>query len=105
MPRNKNVSMVISKNHDFGSIGGGELEFRATKEAYKLLNINLEQKKLEYPLGPSLGQCCGGFIKINLIKFDNGKKLLKKYDLNESIIQNNKKSIYFWSGSRRQFIS
>ena len=30
--------MVISKNNQYGTIGGGELEYRVTNESIKLLN-------------------------------------------------------------------
>ena len=69
VPRNENVSMVISKTNEFGTIGGGELEFQTTKQAKNLLKNNkINEKIIELPLGPSLGQCCGGYVKIKLIK-------------------------------------
>ena len=30
VPRNKNVTMVINNQNQYGTIGGGELEYRAT---------------------------------------------------------------------------
>lgn len=49
----------------FGSIGGGNLEYQALNHASNLLakkTNNITIKK--YPLGATLGQCCGGFVKI-----------------------------------------
>ena len=67
VPRNENVSMVISSSMQFGTIGGGELEYQITRKSKSLLNtLNCNQKIIELPLGPSLGQCCGGFVKIQL---------------------------------------
>ena len=83
VPREKNVFMVISSENQFGTIGGGEFEFRVTKESLKLLQLKDKYNDtFQYSLGPSLGQCCGGYIKVELIKFDNGLKLLEKLTLN-----------------------
>ena len=30
VPRNENVCMVVSQNNQYGTIGGGELEYRVT---------------------------------------------------------------------------
>ena len=91
--------MIISENNQFGTIGGGELEYRTTKEALKLLlNSNQKNKTLKFPLGPSLGQCCGGYVKIELIKFNNGKNLLKKFDLKNQIINQNENLYIFGAG-------
>ena len=98
VPRNKNVYMVISNNKQFGTIGGGELEFRATNEAKKLLKNNLKKNILKYPLGPSLGQCCGGYLKIELNKFSSGKKLIEKLDLKNYILKENNNLYIFGAG-------
>ena len=69
VPRDQNVNMIISNLQEFGTIGGGELEFQVIKSAKNLLNSNNNQKTLDLLLGPSLGQCCGGFVKIELVIF------------------------------------
>jgi xanthine dehydrogenase accessory factor len=46
-----------------GTIGGGNLEFQAIKSARRLSETGQTDIK-SYPLGPQLGQCCGGFVKI-----------------------------------------
>jgi xanthine dehydrogenase accessory factor len=54
----------------FGSIGGGNLEFQALDHARHLLTQttnNITNNK--YPLGATLGQCCGGFVKIMFESF------------------------------------
>ena len=99
VPRNENVSMVISSSMQFGTIGGGELEYQITRKSKSLLNtLNCNQKIIELPLGPSLGQCCGGFVKIQLNKFKNGKDLLLKRNLKEQIINKNKNLYIFGAG-------
>ncbi|MFK8048961.1 MAG: xanthine dehydrogenase accessory protein XdhC [Halioglobus sp.] len=60
-PRESGTKMVVSRDANFGTIGGGHLEFKATQLAAEMLNCDDEQQKIEYfPLGPGLGQCCGG---------------------------------------------
>ena len=99
VPRNQNVCMVISNNNQFGTIGGGELEYRATKESLKLLkNMNAIEKILDFPLGPSLGQCCGGFIKIYLKKYINGMELLDNHNLKNDILNKNNNLYIFGAG-------
>ena len=46
-----------------GTIGGGTLEFEAIKAAREILETKKTKLK-SYPLGPELGQCCGGFVKL-----------------------------------------
>ena len=99
VPRNENVSMVISSSKQYGTIGGGELEYQVIKESKALLNnLDCNQKIIELPLGPTLGQCCGGFVKIQLSKFKNGKNLLLKHDLKEQIINQNQNLYIFGAG-------
>ncbi len=98
-PREKDTNMCIYKNGQFGTIGGGELEYRTIKEAKKMLSEKNEINKiLEFPLGPSLGQCCGGYVKVKLIKFSNGKQLMNKNKLKEELIENNKNLYIFGAG-------
>jgi len=60
-PRESGTKMVVSAQTNFGTIGGGHLEFKAVEIAADMLLDNDEQQRLEYfPLGPGLGQCCGG---------------------------------------------
>ena len=99
VPRNENVSMAISSSKQYGTIGGGELEYQVIKESNDLLNnLDCNQKIIELPLGPTLGQCCGGFVKIQLSKFKNGKNLLLKHDLKEQIINQNQNLYIFGAG-------
>jgi xanthine dehydrogenase accessory factor len=60
-PRSAGVRMVVAPGEVFGTIGGGNLEFRAIEAARGLLDAPARAPWLErYALGPSLGQCCGG---------------------------------------------
>ncbi|WP_416653382.1 XdhC family protein [Candidatus Pseudothioglobus sp. Uisw_086] len=54
----------------FGSIGGGNLEFKALSFAGELLSLNSNGTYLKkYPLGASLGQCCGGYVNVMFESF------------------------------------
>ena len=67
-PRDAGTSMLVTDLTQSGTIGGGALEFEAVKAARRLLGSvqpgNTAQwvrEVREYPLGPQLCQCCGGF--------------------------------------------
>jgi len=64
-PRNSGTKMVVSNNDTFDSIGGGHLEYKAIKQAKKLLLENKDCQSIEhFQLGSQLGQCCGGNASI-----------------------------------------
>lgn len=47
-----------------GTIGGGHLEWKAIEHARRLLRGELLATSLRLPLGPALGQCCGGVVTL-----------------------------------------
>ena len=71
----------------FGSIGGGNLEFQALTFAKDLLGKDSNSTHLEkYPLGATLGQCCGGYVKVMFESFvNNGTQLKKKNSWLETV--------------------
>ena len=78
----------------FGSIGGGNLEFKALDFAENLLSDNINTIHLEkYPLGATLGQCCGGYVKVmfeSFIETDPGSKKNSSWiDTAASLIEKN----------------
>jgi xanthine dehydrogenase accessory factor len=77
-PREASTKMVVSADQQFGTIGGGNLEFQAIAEARKLLAASSDAALMEnYPLGPALAQCCGGAVTVLLEPFiPNNKELL-----------------------------
>jgi xanthine dehydrogenase accessory factor len=49
----------------FGSIGGGHLEFKALAEARAMIAAGTRGTALrDFALGPQLGQCCGGRVTL-----------------------------------------
>lgn len=66
-PRETGASMLVWGGGQSGTIGGGELEWRAAAEARKLQQ---GLREVTYPLGPALGQCCGGSVSVVLERWD-----------------------------------
>ncbi|MFT6905171.1 MAG: xanthine dehydrogenase accessory factor [Oleiphilaceae bacterium] len=69
-PRDQSSKMVVTQEHTYDTIGGGNLEFVVTNKARELLTQNLtSQEIIPFPLGGSLGQCCGGNATVLLETF------------------------------------
>jgi xanthine dehydrogenase accessory factor len=65
VPREAGAWMAVTPHHIINTIGGGHLEFQAIEEARALLRHPAHAPLvLRYPLGPSLGQCCGGVVHL-----------------------------------------
>ena len=66
-PRNAGTAMFVWDHGQIGTIGGGSLEFEATK----LARAQTKQALMRtIPLGPALGQCCGGSVTLVTEVFD-----------------------------------
>ena len=63
-PREAGAWMAVFEDTVVGTIGGGHLEFEAIDEARRRLAGGTGEVVLRYPLGPSLGQCCGGVVQL-----------------------------------------
>jgi xanthine dehydrogenase accessory factor len=64
-PREPGAKMLVTQDARFDTIGGGHLELRACEIAREMLGTPpaslAAQRRIErFPLGPGLGQCCGG---------------------------------------------
>jgi xanthine dehydrogenase accessory factor len=60
-PRESGAAMVVTRDACIGSVGGGHLEYEATRIAREALADDLRGTfVVRYPLAASLGQCCGG---------------------------------------------
>ena len=68
-PRGIGTSMLVWANGESGTIGGGALEYQAIKTARDALKSKTGWIA-SHPLGPELGQCCGGFVKLAGEYFD-----------------------------------
>ena len=65
-PREAGARMVVGPDGGFrGTIGGGELEWRAIAAARDALSRDAPAATLDrFALGPDLGQCCGGNVRL-----------------------------------------
>ena len=55
-PRAEGTKMWINSDSQVGSIGGGKLEYLATKKAREMILEDFEDFEMSFSLGPSLGQ-------------------------------------------------
>jgi xanthine dehydrogenase accessory factor len=69
-PREAGTHMIVTATASHGTIGGGSLEWEATGRARALLDSDESSVAMKLPLGPELGQCCGGFVSLRLQRGD-----------------------------------
>ena len=65
--------MLVARREMVGTIGGGHLELKAIDAARATSwrnDAGAEATELRFALGPSLGQCCGGAVKLALAPLD-----------------------------------
>ncbi len=63
-PREAGTRMLVTGSEVVGSIGGGNLEFKSIGIARDMLVTGSEARMQRFPLGASLGQCCGGVVNL-----------------------------------------
>lgn len=63
-PREVGAKMIVSETATFGTIGGGQLEYQCTRLACDMLGDDKTPALRKFPLGSSMGQCCGGVVDI-----------------------------------------
>lgn len=65
VPRDQGSKMVITANSQYDTLGGGHLEYKVVQHAQQLLAEQQAGNFIEhFPLGASLGQCCGGSVSV-----------------------------------------
>lgn len=70
-PRGPGARMVVTVADQRGSIGGGALEYQAIEQARTILALPAGAWRVQdYPLGPLLGQCCGGRVRLLIEHLD-----------------------------------
>ena len=71
-PRGAGTRMLVSAVQAIGTIGGGHLEWKALATAKAMLAAReLAPRRERYPLGPALGQCCGGVVELEFSLLDD----------------------------------
>ena len=65
VPREAGTWMAVFADHTVGTVGGGQLEWQAIQAARQQLQSGPLSQLRRYPLGPTLGQCCGGEMTLS----------------------------------------
>lgn len=65
-PREAGACMVVGPEATQGTIGGGQLEYMAIDRARQMLARGETEARMDIPLGPEIGQCCGGRVTLTL---------------------------------------
>jgi xanthine dehydrogenase accessory factor len=71
-PREAGAAMLVAASRIAGTIGGGELEWRMIAKARDMILAGEDSAAVDLPLGPELGQCCGGRVALTLAAADRG---------------------------------
>jgi xanthine dehydrogenase accessory factor len=69
-PREAGAAMLVWADGFSGTIGGGALEWEALADARRRLGRGGPDGLRSWPLGPGLGQCCGGAVTAAFEMFD-----------------------------------
>ena len=63
-PREVGAKMIVTRHATIGTIGGGQLEYQCAHIAAEMLDDGEEPLQRKFPLGASMGQCCGGVVEM-----------------------------------------
>lgn len=83
VPRGAGARIVLQPDGGFfGSIGGGQLEYEAIAAARAALLLGRGKAQFrDWPLGPNLGQCCGGRVRTLTETFDaNDLAMVRRFE-------------------------
>jgi xanthine dehydrogenase accessory factor len=98
-PREAGAFMLVSASAILGTIGGGQLEYMAVDKARQMLGggpgprspasearIDEVCATLDVPLGPEIGQCCGGRVEVSIRLVDASleQQLIAKAEAEEA---------------------
>jgi xanthine dehydrogenase accessory factor len=64
VPREPGARMLVDADGQWGTVGGGHLELRGVETARAMLASGEVRRLERFPLGPKLGQCCGGVVHL-----------------------------------------
>lgn len=65
-PREAGAEMFVGTGQVVGTIGGGAMEYLAIDRARQMLARGERRATMNVPLGPEIGQCCGGRVELLL---------------------------------------
>ncbi|MFZ4651589.1 MAG: xanthine dehydrogenase accessory protein XdhC, partial [Rubrivivax sp.] len=71
VPREAGTRMLVTAHEVVGTVGGGHLELVAIEQARARLARGEPAAQVQrHPLGPALGQCCGGVVTLRHTRLD-----------------------------------
>ncbi len=73
-PRETGADMFVAAESCHGTIGGGQLEYMALDRARQMLMAGQDHTVMNIPLGPEIGQCCGGRVELVLERMKAGAR-------------------------------
>lgn len=82
-PRDPGTAMLVHRDRIEGTIGGGALEWEAMRLARVMLAEGRQHARHVFPLGPALGQCCGGAVTL-------------QFDVATSCLETEKMPVWVW---------
>lgn len=82
-PREAGATMLVTAGEVCGTIGGGRLELDAVDGARAMLARCEDTWRWDVPLGPAIGQCCGGRVWLRAERAD--ERLLEDIEASERI--------------------
>ncbi len=87
-PRNVGTDMFVAPHTLYGTIGGGQLEHMAIERARAMLSDGALNAVMDVPLGPEIGQCCGGRVELSLVRMRQGDRraALKRAAAEQSLL-------------------
>jgi xanthine dehydrogenase accessory factor len=71
-PREVGAKMIVTAQETVGTIGGGQLEYQCARIAFEMLDSTAGVTQRTFPLGSSMGQCCGGVVDVLFEPLANG---------------------------------
>jgi xanthine dehydrogenase accessory factor len=82
-PREAGAWMVVTRDGLIGTIGGGQLEYMVIDAARAMLAHGGDAETLDIPLGPEIGQCCGGrtLLAVERLGPEGRERLLRQAEV------------------------
>ena len=94
-PRIEGTMMLVSSTAVLGTIGGGQLEYMAIDAAREMIAAGAKTPRtLSVPLGPEIGQCCGGHVTLLLAGMD--EKTIEDVTLSVRSNKERQSSVYIF---------
>lgn len=85
-PREPGTFMLVTAQAQDGTIGGGRLEYDAIQLARRTLQDGALRAQ-DVPLGPEIGQCCGGRVRYEVAFLDDAMRRTLRDDAAKALPQ------------------